>query len=385
MYRYIVLAVALLFSFNVKAQSISASDLDAVARSAKGNSIMFAAPLSDEDAAYQQEMRAREEYERQMREREEYERQMKAREEAMKKAEAERRKALKPVNLFGNSLKIYAVVNGDVVTSRDMQDRANAFVATTQIPITDQNKKIVLDKVLQGAVDEKIKLQEAKKNGIQISEKELEEGVKVFAKSNGVSVAEFKQMLKSAQVNEKAFKEQMKAEMAWARLVQKKAAQSANVSRNEVKKAIDSITRDTQKQKFMVSEIVIHKKDGAHIGELVQTLRQDPRFELYAMQFSQSPTARNGGRLGWVSSEQLADALSQKLQKMKEGEVSDAVLLGSDYYILKLEKKYTPGVDKMPIPSEEEVKEMLENKKLEEIAEKYLRDLRNKAIIDRKA
>lgn len=385
MYRYIVLAMAVLFSFNSKAQSVSASDLDAVARSAKGNSIMFAAPLSDEDIAYQQEMRARAEYEKQMQERQEYERQMKAHEEAMKKAEEERKRALRPVNLFGNSLKIYAVVNGDVITSRDMQDRANAFVATTQIPITDQNKKIVLDKVLQSAVDEKIKLQEAKKNGIEISDKELEEGVKAFAKSNGVSVSEFKQMLKSVQVNEKAFKEQMKAEMAWGRLVQRKAAQNVNVSRNEVKKVIDSITRDTKKQKFMVSEIVIHKKDGAHIGELVQTLRQDPRFELYAMQFSQSPTARNGGRLGWVSSEQLASVLSQKLEKMKEGEVSDAVLVGSDYYILKLEKKYTPGVDKMPIPSETEVKEMLENKKLEEVAEKYLRDLRNKAIIDRKA
>ena len=385
MYRYLVLIISLVISAKCFAQSVSASDLDAVARSSKGTSIMFAQPLSEEDIAYQEEMKAREQYERAMREKEAYEQEMRARQEAMEKAEKERQRALRPVNLFGNSLKMYAIVNGEVITSRDMQDRANAFVATTQIPITSQNKQMVLERVLQGAVDEKIKLQEAKKNGIEITDQELNTGMQNFAKSNAVSVSEFKKMLKSAEVDEKAFKEQLKSEMAWARLVQSKASQSVKVSRSEVKKVIDSITRDTQKQKFMVSEIVIHKKDGAHISELVQILRQDPRFALYAMQFSQSATAKNGGSLGWVSSEQLVTQLSSKLAKMKEGDVSEPILVGSDYYILKLEKKYTPGVDKMPIPSQKEVKEMLENKKMEEVAEKYLRDLRNKAIIERKA
>ncbi len=383
MYRYLVFLISLMISAECLAQS--ASDLDAIARSSKGNSVMFAQPLSEEDMAYQREMQARAEYERAMREKEAYEKEMRARQEAMEKAEKERQRALRPVNLFGNSLKMYAIVNGEVITSRDMQDRANAFVATTQIPITSQNKQMVLERVLQGAVDEKIKLQEAQKNGIKISEQELNAGMQNFAKSNGVSVSEFKKMLKSAEVDEKAFKEQLKSEMAWARLVQRKASQSVKVSRSEVKKVIDSITHDTQKQKFMVSEIVIHKKDGAHISELVEVLRQDPRFELYAMQFSQSATAKNGGRLGWVSSEQLVAQLSSKLEKMKEGDVSEPILVGSDYYILKLEKKYTPGVDKMPIPSEKEIEEMLENKKMEEVAEKYLRDLRNKAIIERKA
>ncbi|MBR6408859.1 MAG: SurA N-terminal domain-containing protein, partial [Alphaproteobacteria bacterium] len=315
MYRYLVLIISLVISAKCFAQSVSASDLDVVARSSKGTSIMFAQPLSEEDIAYQEEMKAREQYERAMREKEAYEQEMRARQEAMEKAEKERQRALRPVNLFGNSLKMYAVVNGEVITSRDMQDRANAFVATTQIPITSQNKQMVLERVLQGAVDEKIKLQEAKKNGIEITDQELNTGMQNFAKSNAVSVSEFKKMLKSAEVDEKAFKEQLKSEMAWARLVQSKASQSVKVSRSEVKKVIDSITRDTQKQKFMVSEIVIHKKDGAHISELVQILRQDPRFELYAMQFSQSATAKNGGSLGWVSSEQLVTQLSSKLAK----------------------------------------------------------------------
>lgn len=383
--KKIVFIFAMLLSFRSFAQAISAGELDAAARSAKSNSVMFAAPVNEEDMErlhYEEQMKARAEYEAQMRAREEEMRRM---QEEMKRAEEERLKALRPVNLFGNTLKIYAIVNGDIITSRDMQDRANAFVATTQIPITKQNRSIVLERVLQGAVDEKIKLQEAQKRGIKISQKELKEGVKNFANSNGLSTEQFALMLKEAQVNEKAFMEQMKAEMAWGRLVQQKAMQTMRISRSDIQKAKNAIIRDTKKQKFKVSEIVIARKDAKHIEELVRNLREDPRFELYAMQFSQSPTAKNGGQLGWVSSEQLADKLAAALKNMKEGEVSNAIVVGSDYYILKLEKKYTPGVDKMPNPSEDEIRKMLENKKFEEIANKYLRDLRNKAIIERKA
>lgn len=368
--KKIVFVLSMLLSFRALAQAGLANDLDAAARTARGTSVMF----SNQDENYER-------YEAEMRAREE---EMRAREREMQKMEEERKRALRPVNLFGNTLEIYALINGDVLTSRDMQDRANAFVATTQIPITSKNREMVLERVLQGAIDEKIKLQEAQKKGITVSQKDVDEGMQNFAQTNGISLVEFRHMLSEAQVSEKVFKQQMKAEIAWGRLVHMKAAQDLKISRNEIKKTIDSITHDTKKQKFMVSEIVISKKDGQHIQELVQNLREDPRFELYAMQFSQSPTAKNGGHLGWVNSEQLNEKLKNVLQNMKEGAISDPISVGGDYYILKLEKRYTPGVDQLPVPKEDEIRKMLENKKLEEIANKYLRDLRNKAIIERK-
>ena len=375
--KYIVCMLAMVFFSNVSAQELSSSDIDAAARSAKSGSVMFMQqqePQDYERQRYEEEMRARAQYEAEMR----------AREEA-KRAEEERLRALRPVNLFGNTLKIYATVNGEVLTTRDMQKQANLFVATTQIPITEQNKKMVLERIFQGAVDEKLKTQEARKNNVNITPKELNEGIENFAKMNGLTVAQLQEMLNQTHVDSMVFAAQIKAEMAWARLVQMKAAQTVRVSKGDIKNAIAQITRDKNKQKFMASEIVIAKKDGKHIEVLVQNLRQDPRFELYAMQFSQSPTAKNGGNLGWVSAEQLPDQLLSKLKNMKEGEISDPISLGTDYYILKLNKKYTPGVDKMPVPSEKEISRMLENKKMEEVANKYLRDLRNKAVIERKA
>ena len=375
MLRVLVCVLAVCMAFPASAQNIAASELDAAARNAKGTSVLF----GNRDP--REVMRQREEQRRH----EAYEEQMRREEEARRKAEEARRRALRPVNLFGNGIKIFAEVNGEIITSRDMQDRVNAFVATTQIPVNAETKEMVIEKVLQAAVDEKIKLQEAAANGIEISDADMENGMKNFAKANGVSVSQLKKMLKQAQVDEDVFRSQMKAELAWARLVQRKAAQSSDVSQSEVDDALANITQDIKTPKFMVSEIVIPQKQAAHINDLVGNLRQDPRFELYAMQFSQSPSARGGGHLGWVNKGQLAEPLEKALEQMKEGSISNPIALGSDYYILRLEKKYRPGIDKAPVPDAETVRKMLESKKMEETAAKYLRDLRNKAIIERKA
>ena len=134
----------------------------------------------------------------------------------------------------------------------------------------------------------------------------------------------------------------------------------------------------------MVLELVINKKDAKDIKELVETLRNDPRFELYAMQFSQSPSSANGGRLGWISKGKLPEPLEKVLFKMKEGDVSDPISYGNSYYILKLEQIYDPKKGLQTMPNREDVRNFLQNKKMEELSDKFIKDLRSRALIEKK-
>lgn len=60
------------------------------------------------------------------------------------------------------------------------------------------------------------------------------------------------------------------------------------------------------------------------------------------MQFSDSPSAANGGNLGWVNKGKLASPLETALNKMSSGDISEPILVGDGYYILKLQKPSTP-------------------------------------------
>ena len=210
------------------------------------------------------------------------------------------------------SLKIAAVVNDEIISTRDLQNRVNLFLMTTRIPLNPQTKNMIFSRVLNNAIEEKIKLQAAEKEGIKISPQELADSVQQFEKNNQINTGELKKILAQNKVDMDAFENQMKADMAWVRLVRRKMYSDAQVTQKELEKAMADAKTDLSTPKYFVSEIYIRKKDAKDLSVLVNNLRQDPRFELYAMQFSQSPTAANGGRLGWLNKGKLPEEIEKK-------------------------------------------------------------------------
>lgn len=388
------LTIAMIPALAVNAADIDMQNLDADSRAAVsqiGNSIMFRRnaeqyrQLSAEEKAAIEEQReqARQQAEEMRRQQEEYARRM-AEQRAREEAERRRAEALKPVTLYGNKLKIYALVNGDVISSNDMQSRINAFILTTGIPYNAQTKEMITSKVLQSAIDEKLKIQEAKKNKISVTKKEIENAIRSFEQQNKMPAGQLQKILADAKVSMQIWVLQIEADIAWQKLLQSKAFSVAHVSENEITQALNDMGKSMKIQKFLVSEIVISKKDAKNINQLVEVLRKDPRFEMYAMQFSQSASAANGGNLGWVPKGKLPETLEQGFVHLKEGGVSKAISYGNDYYIFKLEKIFNPSHDKEDLPSRHAVRKFLENKKLEEYANKYIKDLRNRALIEKK-
>ena len=112
-------------------------------------------------------------------------------------------------------------------------------------------------------------------------------------------------------------------------------------------------------------------------------MRNDPRFELYAAQFSQAASAPSGGKLGWVSAGQLAAPLDKVVRGLKEGQVSTAIPYRADYYIFKMDRVYDPKKAEQKVPDDEEVRKFIQNRKTDELANKYIRDLRNRAVVEK--
>ncbi|MBQ8750695.1 MAG: SurA N-terminal domain-containing protein [Alphaproteobacteria bacterium] len=369
MIRLGMVSFLVLFAFNVKANEIDMGDIDRGVRSSKSRSIMFSG--GNENVA-------REMLERQ---RIEEEKRKKTENEARLKKEQQ---VFRPYNLFGNGYKISAIINGEMVSNKDLQERANLFSLTTGLMVGEKNKEMVKDKVLQNTIDEKLKLQEASKLGVVVSESDVREAYNNFEKSNGVPRGKFVNVLKEYHVSKDMFMTQIKANLLWNKLVARKVGRNIGVSSKEIEDEFLRIKKDMKTPKYMVSEIVIKKKDGEHIDELVEILQNDPRFELYAVQFSQSASAPSGGKLGWITSGQLAAPLDRAIKGLKEGGVSKAILYRNEYYIFRLDKVYKPGAKEKELPSEDEVRKFIENRKSDEIANKYIRDLRNKAVVEKK-
>jgi len=373
MIRLGLLLSLLMLSQSAFATGVDVSDIDRAVRSQKSQSIMF---------------RKNSEAEAELR-RQDQESAARARAEAEAVAQAQSKmkreqQFFRPYNLFGSGLKIAATVNGEMVSNKDLQQRANLLALTTGIQINAKNKKMVAERALQNTIDEKIKLQEAKKQNIHVSEEEIKDAYRNFERSNGVPAGRFVGVLKQYQVSPDVFMAQIKANLAWNKLVARRMGGNIDVSTREVEDEFSRIKKDIDTPKYMVSEIVIKRKDAEHIDELVEILRNDKRFELYAMQFSQSASAPSGGKIGWVSPGQLAEPLDRAIRNLGVGHISNAIPYRSDYYIFRMDKIYNPKKDKRDMPTEEEVRTFIKNRKTDEMANKYIRDLRNRAVVERK-
>lgn len=281
-----------------------------------------------------------------------------------------------------SSLKIVALVNGEIISNEDIQNRINAFLLTTRIPFNAQTRGMITQRVPNAAIDEQIKLQEAAKNGIEISEEEVNNSLRQFERSHKIPMGQLNTILKQADVNPDTFASQMKSDLAWLRLVRKKSYADGTLTQKEVENALQEAKDDLTTPKYLISEIYIKKDNAKNLSDLVYNLRHDDRFELYAMQFSDSPSAANGGNLGWVNKGKLASPLETALNKMSSGDISEPILVGDGYYILKLQKTFDPQKDKPELPDEKQIRAFLENQKMEVLSKKLLQELRQKAVIE---
>ena len=279
-------------------------------------------------------------------------------------------------------LKIHALVNGEIRSSEDMNNKTNLFLLSSKIPMNAQTQSMIKQKVLNNTIDEKIKLQAAQNEGITISEAEVDEQMKRFEKNNNIPKGQLSTILKQAKISEDSFKEQLQADLAWLRLIRKRHYGNGTITQKEINTMLEEAKKDLNTPKYLISEIFIKKENAKDIHLLVSNLRKDERFELYAMQFSEAPSAANGGNLGWVNTGKLPSSIEMRLQKMSEGDVSDPIFLNDGYYIIKLLQTFDPKQDKPQIPTEDDIRILLENQKMESLSRQLLQDLHQKAVIE---
>ncbi len=275
------------------------------------------------------------------------------------------------------AFKIAALVNGDIISNEDLSDQRAIFMLNSPIPYNEQTKDMINDRVLAQTIEQKIKSQAIAKAGISVSDEEVNNQLKVWAQKNKLNISSL-----DKKINKKALSENIRTEIGWVKLIRRQFYQTSGLTQKEIDETIKEVTQDMSIKKYLVSEIFIKKENAKDIEGLVAKLREDPRFELYAAHFSEAPSAANGGNLGWINSGKMLSSLEMRLSKMKPGEISDAILIGNGYYIVKLQQVFDPKQNPNFTPDQKEIKTLLENQKMEAISKKQLQDIKQTAIIE---
>ena len=89
--------------------------------------------------------------------------------------------------------------------------------------------------------------------------------------------------------------------------------------------------------KWKASHILVEKQSKAL--EILEQIKQGKKFEDMARQFSQCPSGKRGGSLGWFSPSQMVKEFENAVKNMNEGAISEPVRTQFGYHIIRLDEK----------------------------------------------
>jgi len=245
--------------------------------------------------------------------------------------------------------KAQAIVNGEVITDTDIDQRVNLVIAANGGKVADDERSRLRLQVLRNLIDEKLQVQEAASNDIKVSDAEVDNSYNRVAQNFKRSPAGFEQFLRDSGSSPASIKGQIRGELAWNRVLRRKVEPMVNVGDDEVQSIIAKLNASKGKDEYHVGEIFLSATPETQdqvlsdAARIVGQIRGGASFVAYARQFSEASTAGVGGDLGWVRAEQLADAVAPVVTALTPGatatSISDPVVVPGGVAIMALTEK----------------------------------------------
>ncbi|HEY4343519.1 MAG TPA: peptidylprolyl isomerase [Parvibaculum sp.] len=250
---------------------------------------------------------------------------------------------------------IAAVINDQIVSRYDLEQRVKLIMVTSGIPNTPENKNRIEGQVLRSLVDETLEKQEAKRLEIKVEQSEIDKQLEGIAKRANMTMEQIDKFLKENDVSRSSLVNQIQADIAWNKVVSQQFGPLVTVGDEEISEILKRLKDESDQPRYLVSEILLTVDSPAQEQEisggarrLADQIRQGAPFSAVAQQFSQSPSSANGGDIGWVHLSQLPREVAPIVEQMGIGAVSDPIKTLNGLYIVQLRNKQTGlGADPM--------------------------------------
>lgn len=241
-----------------------------------------------------------------------------------------------------NVRKATALVNGDVLTDTDVDQRLSLVIAANGGRVGAEERERLRAQILRNLIDEKLQIQEARAKEITVDEGDVDGTFGRVAKNFKKSPEEFETYLRDQGASPATLRQQIRAELAWNRLMRRKVEPFVNVGDDEVNGVIAKLEAAKGKDEYRVGEIFLSappENDAqarATADNIIAQIKRGASFVAYARQFSESASAAVGGDLGWVRAEQLPEAVRPVVGGMTVGGISEPIRVAGGLTVVAL-------------------------------------------------
>lgn len=213
------------------------------------------------------------------------------------------------------------IVNNAAVTGFEIDQRLR-MLQVLQAPGGDR------ETVERELVNERLKVQEARRMGLAATDAAVQAGMEEFAGRANLDAASFIAALRQEGVEEQTFRDFVAAGVVWREVLRARVATNIRVTDREVDQALKRVIETPKITEVLISELIMPAPPGSEARvtdraeELARTITTEAAFAAAARQFSATPSAGSGGRLPWTQVANLPQGLAPILLSLKPGQVT---------------------------------------------------------------
>jgi len=237
---------------------------------------------------------------------------------------------------------IAAIVNDDVISDYDLNQRMKLVLAIANIPANEQTLPRVRAQVLRTLIDERLKLQEARRFELTVDQAELNQAYDDVARRAGLTPTQLDEFLKDNGIDKSTISQQVAADILWRQLIQGAFGSRVTVSDDQIDAEMDRLGKEGAQPQYEVSEIFLPTGGAASpqmreaATQIVGEIQRGAPFGAVASQFSQAPSAAVGGDIGWVRASQLPEPVAAVVTGLSPGQVAGPIETRNGFYIVQL-------------------------------------------------
>ncbi len=280
-----------------------------------------------------------------------------------------------------NAQGIAAIVNNDIITTYDLEQRVLYLLATTNAPRDEESLARLQRQAMNNLVNERLQVQELSKYDSTVSDNEVNRRVAQLLTQRGVDPQEMAGKLQSVGISMETLREQVRSEIAWQRIINNVYGSRIRITDSQIEEMMDRMTANADKPKYRVSEIFIEATPeingmtGALEGAnaMITQLKDGAPFQLLARSFSSATSAANGGDIGYIQEGELRPELDAIIRQMEPGTVSTPIEVPGGYYVIGLIDKKTSETETLY-----NLRQVTVTSEDKELAMSQLKDLKGK-------
>lgn len=280
--------------------------------------------------------------------------------------------------------KIIVKIDNKVVTSYELKNK----ILTTLILSNEEINQNTINKtkplVINSLIDLKIKENEITKFKIEISDLEVNKNLKTYTKGDEEN---FRKLFSNNKLNFEIFKEDLKTELAWRKLIFSLYNKKVSINQSELDLELQSILKDNNNINvdYRLSELMINFETNEDKNKLISEINEQIRnkgFESSVLKYSKSLNKNNKGDMGWVNSGSLSRNILKYIENLEINEITEPIISGNSILFIKITDKRVLKLDEKNIEAlKKRILDQKKNQRFNLYSNSHLSKLKNLSLI----